>query len=129
MKVAVAVIVDDQQRMLITRRPLHASHGGMWEFPGGKVEPDETPIEALIREVKEEVGLEVHGFEFLGEINHNYIQHAVVLFVYYVQKFSGVALAREMQMDLRWVEMEDMGDFDFPEANLQILDMLTAYRS
>ena len=129
MKVVVAVIVDDQQRMLITRRPLHASHGGMWEFPGGKVEQDETPIAALTRELKEEVGLDVHGCEFLGEINHIYPQHPVLLLVYCVRHFSGVAVAREMQMDLRWVGMDSLGDFEFPEANQQILEMIMAYTS
>ncbi len=129
MKVAVAVIVDDQQRMLITRRPLHATHGGMWEFPGGKVEQDEMPNAALIRELKEEVGLDVHGCEFLGEINHIYPQHEVVLLVYYVRNYSGVAVAREMQMDLRWVGIDGMGDFEFPEANQPIFEMITAYLS
>lgn len=124
MKVAVAVIMDNQQRILITRRPLHATHGGMWEFPGGKLENTETPIAALIREVKEEVGLDVHGAEFLGQINHNYPHHSVKLLVYCVRDFHGAATAREMQMDLRWVEVDSLQDYAFPEANQQIIELI-----
>ncbi len=142
MKVAVAVIIDDQQRILITRRPLHASHGGMWEFPGGKLEGDETPTEALIREVKEEVGLDVQDCDFLGEINHLYSPEiseprpsgsghfsraplSVALLVYCVRVFQGEAQALEMQMDLRWVELDRLQDFEFPEANQQIIALIT----
>lgn len=130
LKVAVGVIIDDQQRILITRRPLHASHGGIWEFPGGKVEDGETPGDALIREIKEEVDLDIHvqDIHFLGEINHAYSHHSVALLVYCVRSFQGEAKAMEMQMDLRWVEMNRLQDFEFPEANQQIIELLTADR-
>ena len=124
MKVAVAIIIDDQQRILITRRPLHAPHGGMWEFPGGKLENDETPITALIREVKEEVGLDVQGGDFLAQINHAYPHHTVELLVYCIRAFNGEATAQEMQMDLRWVDVDCLQDFEFPEANVQILELI-----
>ncbi|MGL5741622.1 MAG: NUDIX domain-containing protein [Legionella sp.] len=64
--VAVSVILDAQQRILITQRPLHVPHGGCWEFPGGKVEQYELAHAALIREIQEEVGLEVHEYQLLG---------------------------------------------------------------
>lgn len=124
MRVAVAIIVDDEQRILITRRPLHAPHGGMWEFPGGKLEDDEAPYLALVREVKEEVDLDVHGCDFLGEIRHAYAHHSVVLLVYCVRAFSGTAKALEMQMDLRWVNIDRLPDFEFPEANQQIIELI-----
>ena len=125
MRVAVAIIVDEQQRILITRRPLHAPFGaGMWEFPGGKLEENETPIDALIREIKEEVDLDVHDCEFLGEINHTYAHHSVALLIYYVRIFQGVAKAREMQMDLRWVDLERLQEFEFPAANQQIIELI-----
>lgn len=124
MRVAVALIIDDKERILITRRPLHAPHGGMWEFPGGKQEENEAPAIALVREVKEEVGLDVHGCNLLGEIRHTYPHHSVVLHVYSVRDFSGKAQALEMQMDLRWVNMECLQEFDFPEANQQIIEMI-----
>ncbi len=125
MQVAVAIIVDDEQRILITRRPLHAPYGGgLWEFPGGKLEQDEAPQSALVREVKEEVGLDVHGYDFLGEIRPAYAYHSLVLLVYCVRAFSGKAEALEMQMDLRWVNVDRLQDFDFPEANQQIMKLI-----
>lgn len=130
MKVAVAIIIDDQQRILITRRPLHAPFGaGMWEFPGGKLEDNETPVAALIREIKEEVDLDVQHCDFLGEINHIYSYHSVTLLVYCIRSFQGIAKACEMQMDLRWVELRHLQDFEFPEANQQIIELITNYFS
>ena len=124
MRVAVAVILDDKQRILITRRPLDAPHGGMWEFPGGKLEDDETPLAALEREVKEEVGLNVISADFLGQINHTYAHHSVILLVYGVHTFHGHAVCCEKQMDLKWVGMENLDDYEFPEANQQIIALI-----
>ena len=126
MRVAVAAIIDKQQRILITRRSLHAPNGGgMWEFPGGKLEGDETPVAALIREIKEEVDLDVQDCNFLGEINHTYPHHSVALLVYCVRVFQGEAVAREMQMDLRWVALNRLPDYEFPEANQQIIELIS----
>ncbi len=124
MKVAVAVIMDSQQRILITQRPLHVSQGGLWEFPGGKLEAGETGLTALIREIKEEVNLEIEHADFLGEISHTYVQHAVTLLVYCVTAFQGHAYPREAQINLRWVERQSLHQFEFPEANQQILALL-----
>ena len=124
MKVAVAVIFDGAGQILITRRPLKASHGGFWEFPGGKLEENESPLSALKREISEEVGLEIFDAEFLTNISHTYDKKHVELFVYCVYKFEGSAVCRESQMDLRWVDLADMASFQFPEANEQIIDLL-----
>lgn len=127
MRVAVAIIVDEQQRILITQRPLHAPYGGgMWEFPGGKLEADETPEAALIREIKEEVDLDVCECDFLGEIYYAYPHHTVTLLIYYVTHFQGEAVAREMQLGLRWVALDGLKDFQFPEANQSIIEMILA---
>lgn len=124
MRVAVAVITDEKQRFLITRRSPHAVHGaGLWEFPGGKLEPDETPEAALIREIKEEIGLDVLHSHFLGEVKHNYHLHSVSLFVYHVSAYAGDACCREIQMDLRWVAFNQLQDFEFPAANGQIIEL------
>ncbi len=127
MKVAVAVITDANAHVLITRRSPHAPHGGMlWEFPGGKLELDETPEAALIREVKEEIGLDVIQYNFLGEVNHAYNKHSVSLLVYHVSDFRGEAHCCETQMDLRWVAFENIQDFEFPAANSQIIALYSA---
>lgn len=124
MKVAVAVIYDNQNRVLITQRPLHATHGGMWEFPGGKLEDDELPDSALIREIKEEVGVDILEYSFLGEITHNYAQKTVHLLVFSVTKFCGEALRCESQLDLLWVDVDKLANYSFPEANSKIIALL-----
>lgn len=124
MKVVVAVITDKEQRVLITQRPTTASHPGLWEFPGGKVEQHELDTQALIREIQEEVGLSVLSFTFLAEINHQYPERKVCLQVYHVSDFSGEPKACESQLDLRWVPIVNLSDFQFPEANLKIINLL-----
>lgn len=128
MKVAVAVIADEKQRLLVTRRSSHASHGGMWEFPGGKLEDDETPFAALVREIYEEVGLEVMQGDFLGEVHHAYPKHSVTLLVYYVTSFNGQAVSRETQTDLRWVDFDALSHLEFPAANVHIIDLIKQFR-
>ncbi|KTC74354.1 Mutator protein MutT [Legionella birminghamensis] len=124
MKVAVAVILDSAKKILITQRPLHVPHPGAWEFPGGKVEDLESPSEALIREVYEEVGLAVERFDFLGEVVHSYGPKLVQLQVFLISKFAGTAACNESQLDLRWVSFQELNDFEFPEANLKIISMI-----
>lgn len=124
MKVAVAIIYDNQNRILITQRPLHVAHGGMWEFPGGKLEADELPSLALIREIKEEVGIDILEYSFLDEITHNYGHKIVHLLVFSVKKFSGEAVRCESQLDLRWIERDELVDYCFPEANNKIIEFI-----
>ena len=124
MKVAVAVIFDSEKRILITQRPLHAPHGGMWEFPGGKLEEQELPEAALIREIKEEVGIDVLEHHFLGEIVHYYAAKKVSLLIFSIDKYQGKPVCREAQMDLRWVAADSLKDYHFPEANIQIIELI-----
>jgi 8-oxo-dGTP diphosphatase len=124
MRVAVAVIYDALGRILLTQRPDHADHGGQWEFPGGKLQTGEHPVEALKREVKEEVGLDVLDMEFITDIEHSYTSKQVVLHVYRVTGFQGTARCLESQIDLRWVSPEKLTQFDFPEANHKIIRQL-----
>ncbi|WP_058452332.1 8-oxo-dGTP diphosphatase MutT [Legionella maceachernii] len=123
-KVAVAVIYDDQHRVLITQRPLHAAHGGMWEFPGGKLEAEELPSSALIREVKEEVSIDILDYSFLEEITHDYGHKIVHLLVFNVKRFCGEAVKCESQLDLRWVAVNQLTNYSFPEANSKIIELI-----
>lgn len=124
MKVAVAVIRDEHNRVLIAQRPLHASHGGFWEFPGGKLEADETAEQALIREVKEEIGVEVMEHQLLGEVHHQYPNKAVHLIVFYVTKFLGIPSCLEQQINMKWIEKQCLTPTDFPEANHKVLELI-----
>ena len=122
-KVAVAVIVD-QQQVLIAQRPLHASHGGRWEFPGGKLEANERAEEALIREIKEEVGLDVLEYQFLGEVNHQYSERSVQLLIFLVTRFSGTPHCVEGQLAMKWVKLDELNPDDFPEANREVIALI-----
>ena len=124
MKVAVAIIVDAQQRILITQRPLHLPHGGCWEFPGGKLEANELAEEALVREIREEVGIEANEYQFLGEVKYQYPEKYVELFIFLVTQFSGVASRLEEQMDMKWIKREALNSEYFLEANRQVIDLI-----
>lgn len=123
-QVAVAIIVDAQQRILVTQRPLHAPHGGCWEFPGGKLETNELPEQALIREVKEEVGLDVLECQLLGEVNFQYPDKAVQLITFLVTQFSGNATCLEGQLAMKWLKQEELNPVDFPEANQHVIELI-----
>lgn len=124
MKVAVAVIVDAQQRILVTQRPMHAPHGGYWEFPGGKLEDDEPAEQALIREIKEEVGLDIHHYQRLGQINHQYSDRHVELIIFLVTHFDGTATALEGQLGLKWLAKNELNHEQFPGANREIFALI-----
>lgn len=125
MQVAVAVIIDPENRILITRRSLQSSHGGFWEFPGGKLEQGEYALAALVREVKEEVGLDVLACDYLGEVRHKYKENQPIsLLIYHVHEFDGQATCREAQMDMNWARLENLKDFQFPAANLEIIELI-----
>ncbi|MCR9191237.1 MAG: (deoxy)nucleoside triphosphate pyrophosphohydrolase [Gammaproteobacteria bacterium] len=125
MKVAVAVIFDEKKRILITQRAANIPSGGLWEFPGGKLEPDESPEAALIREVKEEVNLDVVQYRFISQIDEQRAQHTLSLFVFFVHQFHGKAIRRESQQDLLWVETTELSQFQFPPTNQKILTWIS----
>lgn len=119
--VAVGVILDADQRILITRRAADAHQGGLWEFPGGKVEDGESLDSALRRELLEELGITIGATRPLIEISHDYGDKQVLLDVHVVTEFRGEALGLEGQ-PLRWVPAEELGDYAFPAANVPIVD-------
>jgi 8-oxo-dGTP diphosphatase len=118
--VAAAAVFDDRQRVLICRRPSHVHLGGLWEFPGGKLEPGETIESALRRELKEEIGIEVISDRPLIRVHHDYPDRDVLLDVWRVEKFAGKAAGHEGQ-PIRWVSLRELGHYRFPAANLPII--------
>lgn len=118
--VAAAVILDENRRILLARRPDDKHQGGLWEFPGGKVEPGEPVLDALDRELHEELGIRVESARPLIQIPHHYPDKSVLLDVFVVDRFSGQPHGREGQ-PVRWVEASALADFDFPAANRPIV--------
>ncbi|UTW14085.1 Nudix family hydrolase [Marinobacterium rhizophilum] len=118
--VAAAVILDRDQRILLARRPDDKHQGGLWEFPGGKVEAGESAADALARELHEELGIEVRRARPLIQIPHHYADKSVLLDVFVVDAFDGQAHGREGQ-PVRWVHTAELSDYRFPAANRPIL--------
>lgn len=124
-RVAVGVIEADG-KYLLAKRPKHVHKGGLWEFPGGKIEEGESTQTALSRELFEELGIEPceEGYFSLIKILHHYPEKSVELDVFRVTKFFGEAYGKEGQ-EIRWVTADEMGLLDFPEANKAIIDAIT----
>lgn len=118
--VAAAVVTRDDGRILIARRPAHAHQGGLWEFPGGKLESGETPRRALIRELAEELSITVTACRPQLRVRHAYADRSVLLDVWRVTGWRGEAHGREGQA-VAWVAPAELPDHDFPAANRPIV--------
>lgn len=118
--VMAGVIVNAAGEILIARRPVRAHQGGLWEFPGGKLEPGESPVEALSRELHEELGIAVTACRPQIQIRHDYGDKQVFLDVWRVEAFDGEPHGREGQ-PVRWVRPEALAAFEFPAANRPIV--------
>jgi len=121
--VVAAVIRDGAGRVLLSRRADTAHQGGLWEFPGGKVEPGEARRAALERELREELAIAVVDAEALLQVNHDYGDLRVHLDVWYVTGFEGEPRGVEGQ-PLAWVATADLRDYAFPAANRAIVEAL-----
>jgi A/G-specific adenine glycosylase len=119
----VVAVVRRRGRYLIGKRPVGALLGGLWEFPGGKVEPGETHKQALVREVREETGLEVRAGEPIAVVDHAYSHFAVTLHVYACEVAAGRAQAR-YHSELKWVLRAGLEQHAFPAANRRFLKSL-----
>jgi len=121
--VAVGVIKNSRGEILIAKRAADAHQGGLWEFPGGKVEQGETVLDALKREFKEEVNITIESAEPLMKIEHNYGDKIVLLDIWRCEHFLGEAKGLEGQV-VRWVSIAELSDYQFPEANQAIIKTL-----
>lgn len=123
--VAVGILIDEAGRVLVTRRAPDAHQGGLWEFPGGKVEEGETILVALARELREELGVLVEASEALIVLEHDYGDKQVRLDVHRVTRWSGEPRGLEGQ-PLAWQQPEQLQGWAFPAANRPILERLLA---
>lgn len=124
-QIAVAVVFKGPE-LLIDQRLESSMLGGLWEFPGGKIEPGETPAECAVREVKEEIGIEVVAEQELATIDHAYTHFTITLIAYICRYVSGEI--RPLQCDdVRWIRPEQIKDYAFPMANQKLFPPLEAW--
>jgi 8-oxo-dGTP diphosphatase len=125
--VAACALVDADGRVLITQRPEGKAMAGLWEFPGGKVEPGETPEAALIRELREELAIETEtaclapASFATGMVD----QRPLLLLLYVCRKWSGLVNPAEA-LDSRWLRSHELFALDMPPADLPLVAMLDA---
>ena len=126
--VAACALIDSDGRILLARRPEGRSMAGLWEFPGGKLEPGETPEQALIRELREELGVDVSQaclapFTFAS---HGYGDFHLLMPLYLCRRWKNVPQPKEGQ-SLAWVRPERLADYPMPEADKPLVPMLRDY--
>jgi len=120
--VVAAVIIKDG-KVLLAKRPKNKHQGGKWEFPGGKIEPDEKPLEALKREIKEEINLEIFDASLLHIVEHHYPDKSVRILFFNVHAFNGEAKGLEGQ-EVKWLAIKEASELEFPEANRNMIAQL-----
>lgn len=121
--VAVGVLQNDKREVLIALRSAESHQGGLWEFPGGKVEGGESVEHALNREFEEELGISVQACTPLIQIRHEYSDKSVMLDVWRIEKYSGIPQGREGQA-IEWRALSQLRAADFPKANERIIHVL-----
>jgi 8-oxo-dGTP diphosphatase len=121
--VVAAALCDPQGRILIAQRPATKHMAGRWEFPGGKVAAAETEPQALVRELYEELGVQVREPQFCLRLTHAYPDRSVELSFWIVRDYSGEPRGRDGQQ-LRWVPAADLEDQDILEADRPFIEAL-----
>ncbi|MDD9786679.1 (deoxy)nucleoside triphosphate pyrophosphohydrolase [Priestia megaterium] len=123
MKKVTAAIIKDKNRLLIAKRHSKDPLGGKWEFPGGKVEPGETPEECLVREIGEELRIEVKIGSFYDDNVYSSQDHDIHLLFYWAEIING-EVTPVVHDDLRWVTIKELANFDFAPADIPIVKNL-----
>ncbi|TRD22646.1 (deoxy)nucleoside triphosphate pyrophosphohydrolase [Palleronia caenipelagi] len=123
--VSAVALVDVDGRVLLAQRPEGKSMAGLWEFPGGKIEPGERPEDALIRELHEELGIDTWSscLAPLTFASHAYEEFHLLMPLFVCRKWDGTPIAREGQV-LKWVYPRDMRDYPMPPADIPLIPIL-----
>ena len=123
--VSAVALIDVEGRILLTQRPEGKSMAGLWEFPGGKVEPGETPEHALIRELQEELGIDTWEscLAPLTFASHSYADFHLLMPLYACRKWEGFPQGREGQT-LKWARVNELRDYPMPPADIPLIPIL-----
>ncbi|CAM8670314.1 MutT NTP pyrophosphohydrolases including oxidative damage repair enzymes [Paracoccaceae bacterium] len=123
--VSAVALIDPDGRVLLAQRPEGKSLAGLWEFPGGKVDPGETPEAGLIRELREELGIETKAscLAPLTFASHSYDDFHLLMPLFACRRWEGIASGREGQT-LAWVRPEKLRDYPMPPADIPLIPIL-----
>lgn len=121
--ISIAIVQNEHKQLLISRRQQGQHLAGKWEFPGGKVEQGETLETAMLRELKEEVGLIATQYNLFDSLNFQYDELHLSLNFYLVTAYNGQARAIEGQQ-MKWVNTAELIKYDFPKANKSVINKL-----
>jgi ADP-ribose pyrophosphatase len=121
--VVVGILFNSENEVLIALRPSHVIQPGVWEFPGGKVEPNETLEHALVREYREEIGIEILKSEFLIKIVVPARSQQLILHTFKILEYTGEPRGCENQ-EIRFVPIHTLNNYEFPRANSGIIKQI-----
>lgn len=123
--VSAVALIDVDGRVLLAQRPAGKSMAGLWEFPGGKVEPGETPEHALVRELEEELGINTWSscLSPLCFASHSYDDFHLLMPLFACRKWEGIPTPREGQV-LKWVRAQEMNQYPMPPADIPLIPIL-----
>lgn len=121
--VVAAVIQNEEGKILIAQRNLKKSQGGLWEFPGGKIEPNETKEEAIIREIKEEMDIDIEAKKFIDQKVFNYPDKDINLIAIECKQIKGDIKLNEHE-DIKWVNKNELRNFNFAPADKFIINAI-----
>ena len=118
-----AALIFHNGKILITQRPAKSHLGGLWEFPGGKREVNETSEQCLVREIREELGMEISVGELFEEVSHDYAGKSVHLKFFICERVSGEPKPLGCAA-FKWIGKSELDDFEFPAADARLLKKL-----
>lgn len=121
--VVAAMLQNDKKEVLIAKRKLGKSQGGLWEFPGGKIEAGEKPEESLVRELKEEMNIDIEVLEYFGENIHRY-ENLSIRLIAYTGRILGGELHLKDHDEIAWVGAKNLQNFEFAPADIPLVEKL-----
>ena len=123
----VAGLIFQNNKLLICQRPKFKDHPLKWEFPGGKIKKNETSEDALIREINEELSINIFNYNELISYSFNYsdLGKAVFINFYLIKNFEGKIL-NKFHNQLKWIEIKDIREYDFLEGDIKIIDYISS---
>lgn len=122
-QIGVGIVMNENEEVLIALRPEDAMLGGMWEFPGGKQEEDEQIEQTVVRELKEELGIDIAIKKPFMKLDHAYSHFKITMHAYLCELQNGKPKPQSSQ-EIRWIPIDELADYPFPKANRKLTDKL-----